>query len=89
MSAAQSKDPEEEDAVLQRAILNHLLDEHPSLLGRSDLIREIPTGLEGWAHRDAIERGIAELTKRNLVDWLDDYVLPTRPAVYCRILGAA
>jgi hypothetical protein len=59
MSATRLKDPDEEDGVLQRAILNHVLDEHPSLLCRSDLIREIPSGLEGWAHRDAIDRGIA------------------------------
>ena len=89
MSAARLKDTEEEDGDLQRAILNHVLDEHPSLLRRSDLVRELPSGLEEWAHRDAIERGIAELTKRRLLDCLDDYVLPTRPAVYCRVLGAA
>ncbi len=89
MSAARLKHPEEEDSALQLAILNHVLNEHPSLLRRADLVRELPSGLEEWAHRDAVERGIAELIKRRLLDRLDDYVLPTRPAVYCRILGAA
>ena len=89
MSAARLRDPEEEDRGLQQAILNHLLDEHPSLLRRSDILREIPSGLKGWSHRDAIDRSIAELTKRRLVDRLQDYVLPTRPALYCRALSEA
>jgi len=89
MTLTRLKDPEQEDSALQQAILNHLLDEHPSLLRRSDLIREIPSGLEGWSHRDGVDRAIAELAKRRLVNWLGDYVLPTRAAVYCRVLGEA
>lgn len=80
-------DPDEEDAAVQTALLNHVLDEHPSLLRRADLIRELSVKADDWAHRDLIERAIAQLVQRGLLDYLDDFVVPTRPAVYCRDLG--
>lgn len=70
MTAHRSMDPHEEDAGVQEAILYHVLDEHPSLLSQSDLIREIPGGRDERCSRDNVERAIDELVKRGLLDRL-------------------
>lgn len=88
MTTARLNDPEEEDGAVQVALLHHVLDEHPAMLRQSDLIREFACAAEDWAHHDLIERAIRDLVKRGLFDYLEDYVLPTRPAVYCRAIGA-
>lgn len=72
---------------MQEALFHHVLDEHPTLLSRSDLVRELADDWEDWVQRDAVERAIAELFKQGLFRYLDDYVLPTRAAVYGRLLG--
>lgn len=80
-------DPEEEDRAVQVALLHHVLDEHPTLLRQSDLIRELSSRSDDWTEHDSVERAISELVKRGLLQYLGDYVLPTRPAVYGRFLG--
>ena len=87
MTAERPMDPHEEDAGMQEAVLNHVLDEHPSLLSEADLIREIPGGRNERMGRDNIERAIEELVRRGLLDRLGEYVLPTRSAVYSRVLS--
>lgn len=87
MSTRPPTDPQEDDSAVQGAVLHHILDEHPTLLRRSDLLRELPGADRTWAREDTIERAVAELAKRGLLDFLDDLVLPTRPALYCRYLG--
>lgn len=72
---------------MQVALLHHVLDEDPTLLSRSDLIRELADDPDDWAQRDAVERAISELVKQGLLRRLDDFVLPTRPAVHGRLLG--
>ena len=81
-------DPEKEDRATELALLHHVLDEHPALLGRSDLIRELSSDAGNTAERDAVERAISELIGRGLLQRLGDYVLPTRAAAYVRRLGA-
>jgi hypothetical protein len=80
-------DPEQEDRATELALLHHVLDEHPALLGQSDLIRELVADPEDTAGRDAVERAISELIGRGLLQRLSDYVLPTRAAAYVRTLG--
>lgn len=87
MIAQSSMDPDQEDRAMQVALLHHVLDEHPTLLSRSDLIRELSDDVDDWVQRDALERAISELAKQGLLRCLSDYVLPTRPAVYGRLLG--
>jgi hypothetical protein len=72
---------------MQEALFHHVLDEHPTLLSRSDLIRELSDDTDDWVQRDAVERAVSELVKQGLLRCLADYVLPTRPAVYGRLLG--
>lgn len=80
-------DPDQEDRTTQLALMHHVLDEHPTLLSRSDLIRELSDDSDDWVQRDAVERAISELVKQGLLRCLDDYVLPTRSALYGRLLG--
>jgi hypothetical protein len=87
MTPKPPKDPDKEDRAMQEALFHHVLDEHPTLLSRSDLVRELADDWEDWVQRDAVERAIAELFKQGLFRYLDDYVLPTRAAVYGRLLG--
>jgi hypothetical protein len=87
MTTQRSMSPDEEDRAVEVAILNHVLDEHPAMLRRSDLIREFSMTSDDWVHRDTIERAVVQLAKHGLLDYLDGYVLPTRAAVYCRSLG--
>jgi len=87
MTARQLMDADEEDRAAQVALLHHVLDEHPTLLHQSDLIRELASGADDWTERDSVERAISELVKQGLLQYLGDFVLPTRPAVYGRLLG--
>lgn len=72
---------------MQVALFHHVLDGHPTLLSRSDLVRELSDDADDWVQRDAIDRAISELVKQGLFRYLDHYVLPTRAAVYGRSLG--
>jgi hypothetical protein len=72
---------------MEFALLLHVLDEHPALLDKSDLIRELSGAAEDVAGRDAVERAISELVGRGLLKRLGECVLPTRAAAYIRILG--
>jgi hypothetical protein len=87
MNPEPPKDPGQEDQAMQLALLHHVLDEHPTLLSQSDLVRELSDDSDDWVQRDAVQRAISELIKQGLLRHLDDYVLPTRPAMYCRLLG--
>lgn len=87
MTPKPPKDPDQEDRAMQEALFHHLLDEHPTLLSRSDLIRELADDPDDWVQRDAVERAISELVKQGLLRCLDDYVLPTRAAAYGRLLA--
>ena len=80
-------DPEKEDRATEFALLLHVLDEAPALLGQSDLIRELSGDAENVAGRDAVERAIAELVGRGLLQRLGEHVLPSRAAAYVRTLG--
>lgn len=80
-------DPDEEDRAVQVTLLHHVLDEHPTLLSRTDLIQELSSDLDDWVERDGVERALSELVKRGLLRCLEEYVLPTRAALHCRLLG--
>ncbi|MGN6275693.1 MAG: hypothetical protein ACTHNP_07160 [Solirubrobacterales bacterium] len=80
-------EPDEEDRAVQVALLHHVLDEHPALLSRADLVRELSSDSGDWTQRDAVERAVSELVKQGLLRYLDDYVLPTRAALHGRLLG--
>lgn len=70
-----------EDRQHERAVLVHVIDNHPTTLRLSDLIRELGDP-EDFAQRDGIERAVRELVKGGLLFRCEGAVLPTRQALY-------
>jgi hypothetical protein len=80
-------DPAREDQQIERAVLSHVLDAHPTTLRLSDLIRELGD-VDDFTKRDAVERAVRELVKGGLLFRCEGAVLPTRQALYaCEVLG--
>lgn len=75
-----------EDSVMQAALLNHVLDEHPTSLRRCDLVRELCEDPSEFGERDAVDRAINVLVKVGLLDRNGEYVLPTPSALHFRKL---
>lgn len=69
-----------EDLQDEAAVLGHVVDNHPTTLRLSDLIRELGDP-EDFAKRDRIERAVRELVRTGLLFKCEGAVLPTRPAL--------
>ena len=81
--------PASEDRQVERAVLFHVIDTHPTTLLLSDVIRELG-GAEDFSERDGIERAVRELTKGGLLFRCEGTVLPTRAALRAyELLGEA
>jgi hypothetical protein len=65
----------QEDARDQRAVLEHVLSQHPDQLAEDEIEREIGDG-------DATERAIRDLTGAGLLRREGESVLPTRAALH-------
>jgi hypothetical protein len=70
-----------QDAATESAVLQQVLDLHPTRLTLGELTREIGGQLPGFAARDAIDRAVRDLTAAGLLHHRDDFVLPTRAAL--------
>lgn len=68
--------------MVQYTVLIHILDEHPTQLRHSDLLRELPDDPDDKCACDAINRAIRDLRKAGLLNKHGEYVLPTRPALH-------
>jgi hypothetical protein len=73
--------PAAEDAATQAAVLQQLLDLHPTQVTLVELVREVGGEAAEFAERDAIERGVRDLTGVGLLHYHDAFVLPTRAAL--------
>jgi hypothetical protein len=73
--------PAAEDAATESAVLQQVLELHPTQVTLAELVREV--GGEGaeFAERDAIERAVGDLTRVGLLHRHDTFVLPTRAAL--------
>jgi hypothetical protein len=68
-------------------VLSHVIDNHPTTLRLSDLLRELGEP-EDFAKQDRIERAVRELVKGGLLFRCEGAVLPTRQALYAyEVLG--
>jgi hypothetical protein len=76
----------DEDSVMQAALLNHVLDEHPMPLRQCDLVRELCQNPSDFSERDVVDRAILALVKVGLLDRNGKYVLPTPPALHFHML---
>ncbi|MGN6558003.1 MAG: hypothetical protein ACTHLH_08350 [Solirubrobacterales bacterium] len=71
-----------EDDAKQAELLHHVLQEHPILLERGDLVRELSGNPELFGDRDAVDRALDRLVRVGLLDQRCDRVWPTRAALY-------
>lgn len=73
--------PAAEDAVTESAVLQQLLDFHPTQVTVSELVRELTGEPRDFGERDAVERAIRELARAGLLHRHDAFVIPTRAAL--------
>jgi hypothetical protein len=73
--------PARDDAIVQAAVLRHLLTLHPIQLTLGELVREITGDASDFAPKDAVERAARELAAAGLVNRSGDIILPSRAAL--------
>jgi hypothetical protein len=76
-----SLSPADEDAAVESAVLQQVLDLHPAQVTAAELVREVGGESPGFGERDAIERAVRDLTRAGLLHSRDDFVAPTRAAL--------
>jgi hypothetical protein len=69
------------DAATESAVIQQLLDVHPTQLTIAELVRELAGGNADFAERDAIERAVLDLDAVGLLHRNRDFVAPTRAAL--------
>jgi hypothetical protein len=72
------------DDHYEQAVLRHVLNWQPTILRLGDVIREVSPDPREFAHRDAVEGAVRDLTKVGLLHRQGECVLPTPAAVYVR-----
>ncbi|HEU4739880.1 MAG TPA: hypothetical protein VFS54_12485 [Solirubrobacterales bacterium] len=82
----ESKTTLAEDESVEAAVLQQLLDLHPTRLTLAELTRELAGGGRGgdgggFAERDAVERAVRDLSAAGLVHRSEQFVEPTRSAL--------
>ncbi|HEU5252966.1 MAG TPA: hypothetical protein VFU16_06550 [Solirubrobacterales bacterium] len=70
-----------EDENVEAAVLQQLLDLHPTQLTPAELIRELAGEHAGFAERDSVERAVRSLAATGLVHEGEEFVAPTRAAL--------
>ncbi len=78
------------DTRVESAVLQRVLDLHPTRVTTEELVRDLAGENADFAARDGIDRAIRELTGAGLFHRTDDdFVTPTRAAVHFgELLGA-
>jgi hypothetical protein len=77
----ETRTPAREDAIVEAAVLRHLLAIHPVQLSGGELVREIAGDAAGFAEWDAVERAVRDLTGAGLTHRDGDVVRPSRAAL--------
>jgi len=70
-----------DDDATEAAVLQQVLALHPTQVTLAELIRELAGERAGFAERDAIERGVRDLTATGLLHHRESFVVPTRAAL--------
>ena len=72
-----------EDVRVESALIQRVLDLHPTRMTADELVRDLAGEDAGFAARDAVERAIRELTGAGLLHRTDDgLITPTRAALH-------
>jgi hypothetical protein len=78
----------EADAATESAVLQQVLDLHPTAVTVEELVREFDAGAGPPSERDAVERAVRDLVAAGLLHHNEPFVLPTRAALrYEQLLG--
>ena len=77
----ESKTTWAEDESVEAAVLQQLLDLHPTRLTLAELIRELAGEHAGFAERDSVERGVRSLGAAGLLHEGEGFVIPSRAAL--------
>lgn len=79
-----------EDTRVESALLQRVLDLHPTRMTDDELVRDLNGEEVDFAARDSVERAIRELTGAGLLHRTDDgLITPTRAALHFGdLLGA-
>lgn len=71
----------DEDRATESAVLQHVLAIHPTAITIDELARELGSGGDSFAERDAVERAVRDLLGSGLLHRSDSLLLPTRAAL--------
>jgi hypothetical protein len=71
----------EGDVATEAAVLQLVLDLHPTLLTVAELVREVAGEQADFAKRDGVERAVRDLSGAGLLHRKDEFAIPTRAAV--------
>jgi hypothetical protein len=69
------------DIATEAAVIEHLLDVHPTRVTIAELVRELAGETPEFAERDAIERAVRDLAGVGLLHRGEDLLTPTRAAL--------
>jgi hypothetical protein len=72
--------PNEEDAVVEAAVLQQLLFLLPAQLSFEELLRELAGDEGDFGERDAVERAVRDLTASGLLHRSGELLAPSRAA---------
>jgi hypothetical protein len=73
--------PAAEDAANEAAVMQQLLDLHPTQVTVTELLREVGGEFAEFDERDALERAIRDLVGAGLLHRRDDFIVPSRAAL--------
>ncbi|HEX3735841.1 MAG TPA: hypothetical protein VHU86_11905 [Solirubrobacterales bacterium] len=76
-----SRTTEAEDSATESAVLQQVLNLHPTQVTLEELAREIGGESAGFAERDAVERAVRDLGAAGLLHHRGDFVLASRAAL--------
>jgi hypothetical protein len=74
--------PAEQDAIVQHALLELVLAEHPAQLTIAELIRELADDPDDFGERDDVERAVRDLGGVGLLHRQGICVWPSRAALH-------
>jgi hypothetical protein len=77
----ESKTTWAEDENVEAAVLQQLLDLHPTRLTLAELVREMAGERAGFAERDSVERAVRGLAATGLLHEGEGFVGPSRAAL--------
>lgn len=71
----------EGDVATEAAVLQLVLNLHPTLLTVNEIVREVAGEDPDFAERDAVERAVRDLSGAGLLHHKDTFAIPTRAAL--------